>query len=80
MTNALLAKRLAYSERTFKNVLQELTMRLGLRNRTQAIAYAVRNGWISRVEKRNAQRRGRRSWVRCPLPGRLAPLFLGSVS
>jgi DNA-binding NarL/FixJ family response regulator len=40
------ALRLAYSERTIKNVLQEVTMRLHLRNRTQAVAYAVRNGWI----------------------------------
>lgn len=40
------AKRMAYSERTIKNVLQDLTTRLQLRNRTQAVAYAVRNGWI----------------------------------
>lgn len=41
-----IALRLAYSERTIKNVLQDLTIRLHLRNRTQAVAYAVRNGWI----------------------------------
>jgi DNA-binding NarL/FixJ family response regulator len=40
------AIRMAYSERTIKNVLQELTTRLQLRNRTQAVAYALRNGWI----------------------------------
>jgi DNA-binding NarL/FixJ family response regulator len=40
------ATRLAYSERTIKNVLQDLTTRLQLRNRTQAVAYAVRHGWI----------------------------------
>ncbi len=40
------AVRLAYSERTIKAVLQSLTIRLNLRNRTQAVAYAVRNGWI----------------------------------
>jgi DNA-binding NarL/FixJ family response regulator len=40
------ATKLAYSERTIKNVLQELTTRLQLRNRTQAVAYALRNGWI----------------------------------
>jgi DNA-binding NarL/FixJ family response regulator len=40
------AQRLAYSERTIKNVLQEFTTRLQLRNRTQAVAYAVRRGWI----------------------------------
>lgn len=40
------AVRLCYSERTIKNVIQDLTTRLHLRNRTQAVAYAVRNGWI----------------------------------
>lgn len=40
------ATKLAYSERTIKNVLQELTTRLQLRNRTQAVAHALRNGWI----------------------------------
>jgi DNA-binding NarL/FixJ family response regulator len=41
-----IATRLAYSERTIKNVIQELTLRLNVRNRTQAVACAVRNGWI----------------------------------
>lgn len=41
-----IALRLAYSERTIKNILQTVTGRLHLRNRTQAVAYAVRNGWI----------------------------------
>ncbi len=40
------AIRLAYSERTIKNVIQDLTLRLNVRNRTQAVAYAVRHGWI----------------------------------
>lgn len=40
------ARRLAYSERTIKNILQDLTTRYGLRNRTQAVAWALRNGWI----------------------------------
>ena len=40
------ATTMAYSERTIKNILQELTGRLNLRNRTQAVAYAVRRGWI----------------------------------
>lgn len=40
------AQRLAYSERTIKNVLQEFNTRLQLRNRTHAVAYAVRRGWI----------------------------------
>jgi DNA-binding NarL/FixJ family response regulator len=41
-----IATELAYSERTIKAVLQELTTRLYLRNRAHAVAYAVRNGWI----------------------------------
>jgi DNA-binding CsgD family transcriptional regulator len=41
-----IAQRLSYSERTIKNVLQDLNERLHLRNRTQAVAYAVRRGWI----------------------------------
>jgi DNA-binding NarL/FixJ family response regulator len=40
------ASQLAYSERTIKSVIQELTTRLYLRNRAHAVACAVRNGWI----------------------------------
>lgn len=40
------ADKLSYSERTVKNVLRILMTRLGLRNRTQAVAYAVRAGVI----------------------------------
>jgi DNA-binding NarL/FixJ family response regulator len=40
------ATRLAYSERTIKNVIQDLVLRLNVRNRTHAVAHAVRNGWI----------------------------------
>jgi DNA-binding NarL/FixJ family response regulator len=40
------AREMCYSERTIKNVLQSLTARLQFRNRTQAVACAVRNGWI----------------------------------
>lgn len=40
------ATHLAYSERTIKNVIQDLTVRMNVRNRTQAVAHAVRNGWI----------------------------------
>jgi DNA-binding NarL/FixJ family response regulator len=40
------ASQLAYSERTIKANIQELTTRLALRNRAHAVAYAVRNGWI----------------------------------
>jgi DNA-binding NarL/FixJ family response regulator len=41
-----IARSLAYSERTIKNALHELTSRLGLRNRSHAVAYALRQGLI----------------------------------
>ncbi len=41
-----IARRLAYSERTVKTVIQDLSQRLGLRNRSHAVAYAVRNALI----------------------------------
>jgi DNA-binding NarL/FixJ family response regulator len=40
------AEKLAYSERTIKNVLHGLTTRLQLRNRVHAVAYALREGYI----------------------------------
>jgi DNA-binding NarL/FixJ family response regulator len=43
---ATIARKLAYSERTVKNLLHNLTSRLQLRNRTHAVAYAVREGLI----------------------------------
>jgi DNA-binding NarL/FixJ family response regulator len=43
---AEVACRLCYSERTVKNVLHSVTSRLKLRNRTHAVAYAVREGFI----------------------------------
>lgn len=41
-----IASKLSYSERTVKNVLHDVTSRLRLRNRSQAVAYAVRVGVI----------------------------------
>ncbi|HEY3717573.1 MAG TPA: response regulator transcription factor [Jatrophihabitantaceae bacterium] len=41
-----IATALNYSERTIKTVLQDLTIRLHLRNRIHAVTYALRNGWI----------------------------------
>lgn len=41
-----IARQLSYSERTVKSVLHDLTTRLQLRNRAQAVAYAVREGLI----------------------------------
>jgi DNA-binding NarL/FixJ family response regulator len=43
---AEIATALCYSERTVKNVLHDLTTRLQLRNRSHAVAYAVREGLI----------------------------------
>ena len=40
------ASALAYSDRTIKNILHELTIRMRLRNRTHAVAYALREGLI----------------------------------
>ncbi|GAA1532073.1 helix-turn-helix transcriptional regulator [Nocardioides humi] len=41
-----IASQLAYSERTVKNVLHDVTTRLQLRNRSHAVAYALRQGFI----------------------------------
>jgi len=41
---AEIARRLTYSERTIKNVVQSLLTRLELRNRVHAVAYAMRAG------------------------------------
>ncbi|MFI6303567.1 response regulator transcription factor [Amycolatopsis thailandensis] len=44
-TNAIAAE-LSYSERTVKNIIYALTSRLKLRNRSHAVAYALRTGAI----------------------------------
>jgi DNA-binding NarL/FixJ family response regulator len=41
-----IAQELSYSERTIKNVIHDVTSRLHLRNRSQAVAYALREGLI----------------------------------
>ena len=41
-----IADRLSYSERTVKGVIHEITTRFRLKNRAQAVAYAVRQGLI----------------------------------
>jgi DNA-binding NarL/FixJ family response regulator len=41
-----IARNLSYSERTVKNVISALTSRLHLRNRSHAVAYALRAGVI----------------------------------
>jgi DNA-binding NarL/FixJ family response regulator len=46
MSTSEIAKRLSYSERTIKNVIHDITARLQLRNRSQAVAYAMREGLL----------------------------------
>ena len=46
LDTAEIAIKLAYSERTIKNVIHDVTARLNLRNRSHAVAYAVRQGLI----------------------------------
>lgn len=41
-----IARALSYSERTVKNVLHDVTSRLQLKNRSHAVAYALREGLI----------------------------------
>lgn len=43
---AEIAAALCYSERTIKNIIHDVINRLQLRNRSHAVAYAVRNGLI----------------------------------
>jgi DNA-binding NarL/FixJ family response regulator len=45
-STAEIADRLTYSERTIKNALHDLARRFHLRNRTHAVAFAVREGLI----------------------------------
>ncbi len=41
-----IARRLSYSERTIKTIIRDVTVRLGLRNRSHAVAYALKEGLI----------------------------------
>lgn len=41
-----IARRISYSERTIKNVIHDVTTKLQLRNRSHAVAYAVKEGLI----------------------------------
>lgn len=43
---AAIARTMAYSERTIKNIIHDVTVRLNLRNRSHAVAYAVKSGLI----------------------------------
>jgi DNA-binding NarL/FixJ family response regulator len=46
LDTAEIAAQLAYSERTIKNIIHDLTTRLNLKNRSHAVAYAVKSGLI----------------------------------
>jgi DNA-binding NarL/FixJ family response regulator len=46
LDTAEIARRLAYSERTIKNIIHDLTSRLNLKNRLHAVAYAMKTGLI----------------------------------
>jgi DNA-binding NarL/FixJ family response regulator len=46
MDTAEIATQLSYSQRTVKNVVHDVTSRLHLRNRSHAVAYALRRGLI----------------------------------
>ncbi|HWG99516.1 MAG TPA: response regulator transcription factor [Pilimelia sp.] len=46
LDTAEIAEKLAYSQRTIKNLLHDITSRFHLRNRSHAVAYALRNGLI----------------------------------
>lgn len=46
LDTAEIASRLSYSQRTIKTVLHDVTSRLQLRNRSHAVAYALREGLI----------------------------------
>jgi DNA-binding NarL/FixJ family response regulator len=41
-----IAQQLSYSERTIKNTLHDVVSRFQLRNRTHAVAFAMREGMI----------------------------------
>jgi DNA-binding NarL/FixJ family response regulator len=41
-----IAAKLSYSERTIKNVIQGIMLRLNLRNRAHVVAYAAREGYL----------------------------------
>jgi len=46
LSNKQIAEKLSYSERTVKSIVHSVVIRLNLRNRTQAVVYAVRTGVI----------------------------------
>ena len=47
MTNYQIGRSLGISEHTVKSAISMILARLALRHRTEAVVYALRNGWIS---------------------------------
>jgi len=45
-TNKLIARKLGMSEATVKVHVRRIIRRFGVTNRTQAVIYALRHGWI----------------------------------
>jgi DNA-binding NarL/FixJ family response regulator len=50
MNNREIANKLAYSEKTVKNYLSNIFSKLGIRDRTQAAIYGLRQGLIPNDE------------------------------
>jgi DNA-binding NarL/FixJ family response regulator len=50
MNNREIANKLAYSEKTVKNYLSNIFSKLGIRDRTQAAIYGLRQGLIPHEE------------------------------
>ncbi|MFF3579359.1 response regulator transcription factor [Streptomyces mirabilis] len=46
LSTSEIAQQLNYSEKTIKNILHSMTVRVGLRNRAHAVAYAIRAGIV----------------------------------
>ena len=69
LDTAEIAAKLSYSPRTIKNVLHDVTSRLHLRNRSHAVAYALRNG----LDLRRAALPGSRRAAPSPEPVRTCP-------
>jgi DNA-binding NarL/FixJ family response regulator len=47
MTNQQIGRSLGLSEHTIKGAISHMLARLGMRHRTEAVVYAMRNGWIT---------------------------------